>query len=364
MFTKIKINNYLIAFFIILIILEIIFLKHDFFTRSENIKKIDISISSDNIPYKNLHIIAERERWTKKIKNLGPENAYREFKKEFASFHFEQQHLIGHLFGELLFQQGGVTYLKYCDNNFGFACYHGFFTTAIGSEGASVVKELDRVCVETSGPGGSGCQHGLGHGLIEYYGHNLRGLKNSLKDCKDTTSFSKKFGCTSGAFMEFNIPIPMDREEFKIEKRIGDESKPHYPCTEIDEEFKESCYYELPQYWKNLYNTDTTKYTKIDTLCSKVENQVYKESCYLGMGHVLAPGSNYDIYVIKEVCQTMSTKEGLLLCLAGATWEVFTNKNSTSKVYELCKTLPASSYKECIIKADLIQNNGQLFLKM
>jgi hypothetical protein len=196
MFAKNKIINYLIIFFIILIIFLIGVLQYDFFTRSDNTENIAISASSETMTSEKLNIIDEKEKWKEKIISAGPKTAYGEFKQAFSSFRFDQQHVMAHLFGELLYQEGGTAYLETCDSEFSFGCYHGFFTTAIYGEGDSVIMELDRICIETGGLGASGCQHGLGHGLVEYYGHTLDGLKNALQSCEDTTSYSKKFGCT------------------------------------------------------------------------------------------------------------------------------------------------------------------------
>jgi hypothetical protein len=305
----------------------------------------------------DVDILQEREKWSERIGKIGPENAYAEFKKEFSPMRYDQQHTIAHLFGTLLYEHEDAEGIKVCDGSYGFGCFHGFFSVILGDKGKDILPELDSACNET-GPGNTGCQHGLGHGLIEYYGHSLDGLAKALEGCDRTTIFVNKFGCTSGAFMEFNIPVLLSVKNIDIADREFDPKDPYFPCTKVETRFRESCYFELGQWWEQVFNKD---YTAIGKLCPNIKDETNRESCYLGIGHVLVPTHNYDIEDSVAACGKMPNEEGKMLCLAGATWQIFANPLTRSHTKHICETLPKNLVEKCLDKADLMGTHGQTF---
>lgn len=327
-------------------------------------KEINIQLQKNDSLLKNneenfvsinkINILEEKKKWSELIGRIGGDKAYTKFKEVFSSEVNGNQHSVAHLFGELLYDKLGVNSLKVCDESFGFGCYHGVFTSAIGDKGPSILKDLDKICVEKSGTGGSGCQHGLGHGLVEYYGHTIKGLNKALVACSGTTTFAKKFGCTSGAFMEFNIPNSISN----VDKKEFYPKDPYYPCPEVSNKFQESCHYELAQYWQNVLERD---YVKMGNLCSNIQDQINRESCYLGIGHIVVESLQMNVKNAVVICDKMPNQNGKLLCLAGITWEVFGNEPTRPKTKEACRTLPANLFNECLIKADLPGNNGKTF---
>ena len=357
MYKKIKVNKNIFYILIIIIIFIIVFY---FFILKTNTKlstnqnqfiKKEFQIEKNNV----INIIEERGKWSVRIEKVGADKAYSELKQEFMAKKKDEQHSVAHLFGEILYEKtkntDGITI---CDANFGFACFHGFFITILGNKGVGILSELDKACVKKFGPMSSGCQHGLGHGLIEYYGHNLKGLTMALLECGKTTVFANKFGCTSGAFMEFNMPNSL----VNVERKKLDSANPYFPCTNMPSQFQESCYFELGQLWLQTFNIN---YETIGNFCLKIKNKINQESCYLGLGNHLTPIINYGIIDTINACKEMPTEDGKLLCLSGATWAMFSNPRIRPMAKDICKTLEVDLFDQCLKKADLIENNGKIF---
>ena len=352
MFKKITINKIIVLALLLLVLLGATFFINNK-KNSQYVAGNDITISDDTI-----NILEEKTKWTERIKEVGANVAFVEFKNKFSTMRYDQQHSIAHLFGEILYKSEGIKGLVICDDTFGFGCFHGFFSAALDDRGPKVLKDLDKVCVDKYGVGGSGCQHGLGHGLLEYYGHDYKGLVKSLNECDKTTFYIKKFGCTSGVFMEYDIPISLAVKNLNLNSRELDPKNPYYPCTDVSDRFKESCYFSLGQWWKSLNNSD---YAASGRMCSKIDDVVNRESCYLGIGYVVAPSFQNDVNKSVNACKKISNKEGEMLCVAGVEWQIYANPDTRKNTKSACGTLPTELYKQCLLKADLVGSHGQIF---
>jgi len=49
------------------------------------------------------------------------------------------------------------------------------------------------------------------------------------------------------------------------------------------------------------------------------------------------------------------------LCISGITWEIFGNTDTRPKTFDACGTLKNDLFDKCIIKADLMGNDGKTF---
>ncbi len=297
-------------------------------------------------------ITAERARWEARIAAVGTLRAYEEVKTEYTNRDFGIQHTIGHVIGELIYAHDGLKGLLVCDISFAFGCYHSFFARALAENGEGIVRTLDTACVERHGPFNTGCQHGIGHGILEYFGHAQ--ILKALEACKLTTQVRDLFGCTSGVFMEFNFPVIVAAEKSTPTVREVDPKNPEAPCnTIVPVRFRRSCYYELGQWWEKVFSRN---YQKLGSLCDAVtpENDL-REYCFLGIGHVAAPSSLFNVEESIKKCAEMPTSEGVLACRAGASWSFFA-QGERAIAPSLCAGLGEKS-SECVEKSDLIQNN-------
>lgn len=288
--------------------------------------------------------------WLYEIEHVGPEKAYKEFKEKNGRIAFDYQHLSVHVFGELLYETEGLLGIQYCDPSFGFGCYHGFFGRALSEEGVSAVKELDAICVEIYTPLGTGCQHGIGHGIMEYVGGNR--INEALELCKETTQLTPLLGCTSGVFMEYNRPLSTkEGVTLSPEPRPFDESNPYDPCISVDEKFRDSCFFELGQRYSLIFREDAVMQT---TLCSGLHNSRDVRHCYMGVGADLAPAFAFDVDLILSKCAAMGA-QGELFCRAGASWSYYADPEKREQSGRLCMMATEEDTNNCKQLADLTE---------
>ncbi|MBI3420891.1 MAG: hypothetical protein HY006_02405 [Candidatus Sungbacteria bacterium] len=339
----------LILGFIFVAILAAVLTYQYFLTATRNDPSTDTA-ALRNIPAQSglpFDAAGERRRWKQRIHDAGAAGAYENFKAEFQGFDFGMQHIAAHLFGELLYENKGIGNIAVCDSAFSFGCYHSFFGRAISERGTGALPDLYRACVEKFGPLGTGCQHGLGHGLLEYLGHDR--LEETLAACGDSAPQVSPFlGCTSGVFMEYNLPIIISAVSATPSRRSFDEKNPYAPCPSIPEKFRLSCYYETPAWWQQEISFDT-----MGVLCSKVRGQAEREACFKGIGSTAAPSNQYDVSVTIDTCKRMPGVEGQLFCRAGASWGFYVLPEKRSQADQLCGGLPEKDRLRCVKEARL-----------
>ena len=234
-----------------------------------------------------------------------------------------------------------------CDNTFAFGCYHSFFLKALSEQGAEIILEMDKACIEKYGVGGVGCQHGIGHGLLEYMGPDR--VVEALNACATLAWKNRLFGCQGGVFMEYTLPIIFDAENSVSTVKDINEDRPYDICPELPEKFRQACYYSLGQWWNQFFS-----YAKIGQLCHDVTNDKEREACYLGTGSVIAPGSNFDVAESIAKCKEMPDFEGELTCRAGASWAFFAQPGMRDVSLELCEGLEQGDEHLCAQKSDLV----------
>lgn len=151
--------------------------------------------------------------------------------------------------------------------------------------------------------------------------------------------------------MEYNVPIVFDGPNAKTEIRELNMDNPHEPCnTIVPEKFRESCYYEMGQWWDKVFGKD---YKKIGLLCTEAEYE-YQEPCYLGIGNVAAPSNEYNVEETIKTCELMPNANTELLCRAGASWSFFAVPEQRQLSPKLCEGLVNAEIHRCAQKADLV----------
>jgi hypothetical protein len=255
----------------------------------------------------------------------------------------DEQHNAAHLFGESLYATNGVDGIRTCDTDFNFGCYHGFFTQAVSGEGLSLVSALDAACQTSERP--SACQHGIGHGIMEYVGHS--NLPRALEACSLTHQPDPIAGCTSGVFMDYNIRLIVEGNTFSVSTRpLGDPELPFAPCTEVKDKFKKSCYHELPQWWYQVYAGNVKR---IGELCERIENQTYRAICFSGVGNIVGSVANYETAHVKELCALMPT-HAVSSCISNAAWSFSANIDSKDDARELCENVISEEERDDCLK--------------
>ena len=253
-------------------------------------------------------IITERDRWSKIMDDVGPVQAYEDFKQQYANKNFGTQHLAAHIIGTLLYQKLGIQGQTVCDSTFSFGCYHSFFSKALTDKGLSIISQLNQVCLDKFGPLGSGCQHGIGHGIMDFFGPSH--LLDALNACTPTTAISPIAGCTSGVFMEYNVPVIITDTNAIATSRPIDPKKPYDPCPQLPQNFQESCYYSIGQWWDQT-DVYRGKWKTEGELCKNIPDPSHMETCYLGIGNIAAPNNGFDPNKTISACKEMPDEKAI-----------------------------------------------------
>jgi hypothetical protein len=293
-------------------------------------------------PKESSAISVMRAQMAGDIKRLGAKEAYKAFAAEYHQKSFTVQHNSAHLFGEALYDTVGLTGIAACDLDFNYGCFHGFMTEAIAQKGPSVISKLKEACAPTPSP--LACEHGIGHGIIEYLGHDK--LLPALKACDLTNPTDPIAGCRTGLFMEYNIPIVFDESgDATINARLlADPAKPYDVCPSLPEQYQLACYYSLPQWWIQVYGDYKDR---LKEFCQNAPGRPNEMGCATGLGSVSGMASHYDPEKAKEYCMPGMDKELEDRCLISSAQAFYADVADMAATKKLCSLVTSKDQHEC-----------------
>ncbi len=296
-----------------------------------------------SIPSSVSNVPELRSAMEKAIRAEGPARAYALLKKTYAGESFSTRHNAAHIFGESLYVVGGISAVAVCDADFNFGCFHGFMTRAISSAGLSIIPQLDTVCGSTNAT--TTCQHGLGHGILEYMGHEH--LTQALEACSITRKLDPIAGCTSGIFMEYNVPLTSapDGSFSTATRPLKDAAHSYDPCPSLSEEFRQSCYYALPQWWEQIYSND---FSIIGPLCVAVTNEKERTACLLGLGSVIGPQVEFDVQKAITLCDMTREPHARSTCLVSVAGTFSIEAHDTVGARAVCAETLSQDRARCM----------------
>ncbi len=289
--------------------------------------------------------VSTRDEITKMIEKDGPSETYQKLQKIYDGAS-GNAHSTFHILGEVLYSKLGISGISNCNDFAGFGCYHGLFIKAVSEKGIDEAYSIDKECVKIFGPLGLGCPHGIGHGLVEYFGYAK--LQDALSICSKLTWQGSLFGCSAGVFMENNFRTVYKDGESTITIR-----EPHgslyEPCRSLDVKFRQSCYFEQASWWRVALHSD---YKKIGELCTGLKG-LEKDACLLGLGNSVSESSLYNKSLSIEACGQMPDDYSKVMCRTGSAWAFFANPDKRSLSESLCLGL-GNNEKTCLEKRILV----------
>lgn len=307
-------------------------------------------IGNDGRAEENLVRNATTPSFRELIQRIGAPEAYTLFRQEYEQApDFSGKHFAAHEFGQALYEEEGMEGIGVCDGSFGFGCYHSFFGAAIAEHGLVAARELDAACIRLFGLGGQGCQHGIGHGLIEYLGHQRIG--DALAVCADLAWTNELFGCSSGVFMEYNFPTLIDEKGARSEIRVKQAGEDYFfPCDDVTSGFRKQCILSQAEWWQRGARLE---HFVMATLCSSLARDEEETICFKGIGNSAAPALYFDQDDVRGVCEQMPSRRAFLECLAGAAWAFWDEGTYRDKALQMCRGLDGPQEKFCREEADL-----------
>ncbi len=333
-------------FYIIFILIIFLLLIDKIYSQKRQLQKSD-NLKESNFMTQNFEIGKETKLWSKKIDKIGVEKAYQEFSSIYENKDITTQHIAGHLFGNLIYEKKGLKELGTCGNMLGFGCYHVFVARTISEKGLEGIKQLDKICLEKFGLTNGECQHGIGHGLAEYFGSRQADLFKALTACKQTSEAGLFSGCSWGVFMEYNVQVKTDtkRETAALRLRKFDEKNPYDPCPKVPQELQNVCYAQLPLWWDKILEGD---FKKIGQLCQKIADKKNKETCFFGTGMVEASLNEYDIEKTLKICREMPDPNKEFLCRLGGRLSFRSHPKKQFLAPQMCEGLEEKVKKLCL----------------
>ncbi|MEK7509929.1 MAG: hypothetical protein AAB605_04455 [Patescibacteria group bacterium] len=218
--------------------------------------------------------------------------------------------------------------------------YHGVLEGVFGEEGAEwLLTHLDSICEDIEGKerysySYFSCVHGVGHGLMAYFDHELF---ESLEGCDKLSGAWEQSTCYGGVFME-NVISDSPDEPSKFLKR----DDPLYPCNAVDDVYRYQCYLMQTSHMLTLFDGD---FGKVFDACASVEEK-YRTTCYQSLGRDASGwsfGSQEDVLVY---CENGRTSEQKTYCLVGAAVD-FIQSSGAEAARALCQRGDAEARKTC-----------------
>lgn len=291
--------------------------------------------------------------FTELIRSIGASEAYALFREEYEqASDFSPKHFAAHEFGEALYETEGIEGIGVCDSSFGFGCFHSFFGRAIAEGGLSAAQELDAACIHLFGIGGQGCQHGIGHGLVEYLGHKR--IPEALAVCASLEWEYELFGCPSGVFMEYNFPTLIDEQGARPGVRALRAGENYFsPCDEVAPRFRKQCLLSQVEWWQRGVRLD---YQEMAHLCSSLEDAEDNKICFLGIGNSAAPALLFQKDQVRGACRQMPSEVTTTQCLSGAAWAFWDEGTFRDQADLLCADLGPLE-EQCKQDADFTGTN-------
>lgn len=272
----------------------------------------------------------------------GLEGSYQWLLTTYTGKNFDSQHNAAHVYGETLFDVAGKKGMRVCDAQFNYGCYHGFLSRAISQEGLKVVARLDAECRKVDPE--TVCQHGIGHGILEYLGHTK--INEALAVCDMTRQPDPLAGCTSGVFMEYNVPLMESSDGvLSLDPRpIPDIRNPHDICGTVAEKYRQSCYHELPQWWQFVYERD---FATLGRFCEQVADLASQAACFKGIAKLIPSSTNYDPKETITRCHMLSSRDRVTDCIVDAAWSFESNIDDHEGALLVCAAVDSSLRTRC-----------------
>lgn len=254
-------------------------------------------------------------------------------------------HDLAHFVGGLIYQEKGLNGLIICDSSFAYGCYHGFSERAF-SRDLHDLSRLEKACEllgkVNSGPWAS-CIHGIGHGIATYF--YTANLKNALNTCQSLSNGQTY--CYDGVFMEFakNAQKSLYEHDAGI-GFINSKNDSLYPCSVLDEKYKQACARQQPQVMTKYFHMQLKDIIKT---CLYTQDKTIKYYCIDSIGLNIGQKSRGDPKLIQSECKEIPDTESYAQCVsAGASEIVFQNyKGWESGAYSACETLGGIFRSSC-----------------
>ncbi len=283
-------------------------------------------------------------------------------------------HLVAHAIGHKLYAQKGIDGMSICTQEFRNGCSHSIVVDTLQEfgDGDDVRAMIDTACKKA--PGGKSaygmCYHGLGHGVLAYYGYSL---EKTISFCSKTGTAEWKYmqsqECIGGSIMELVGGGGHDRELWKkANATYFTASDPLAPCSTrlIPQSAKARCYvyitpHLLAAVGSDFRTKDTSKFADAMRACTALPFGSDRSSCIGGFGkdfvsvvgekdiRKLDQGvfSDEQLRRVESLCHLVQAREDAYACESYALSYFFWGGDADPKLsLRFCSTLADDGSKD------------------
>lgn len=281
-------------------------------------------------------------------------------------------HLLGHVVGDKLYEQSGVDGIAICTQDFRNACSHSIVIGALNDFGSAALPMIRDAC--KSAPGGPGaytmCFHGLGHGVLAYYGYSM---PETIEYCKQTGTpeyMQREYiECVGGSIMEIiggggHDPDVWARQRAKY--LSPDDATGLCLGTLMPDDVREICLVYITPYLfeaagLNLGNPNPAGFPKAFSYCDAIpkDDTALKRACYGGFGKEFVPmAGSRDIRKVDAFndnqfsraiswCRMSGNDEGTAYCISEAVGSVFWGgENNPEASFRFCGLVQSGNERD------------------
>lgn len=314
--------------------------------KNSGLKVADQCQKSNNITY-----ACYKKELTKITKEQSPEKAMALVKEQYNKIEYvkSQCHQLTHVIGRAaLAKYGGVsgTYThgdQFCWSGY----YHGAMEQVATQNGYDyIVKNANSICAPIAAKNRHSfyhynCVHGLGHGFMFVKDGNLF---SSLNACDAISDNWERSSCYGGVFMQNIMNEQTPDADAKTKTVYLRASEPMYPCTAVDNRYKDQCYLMQTSYALQTVNYD---FSKVFNLCSNIE-QPYIATCYTSLGRDASGNSISNVEQTRKTCLLGPNHEAQIYCVRGAAMDFVSYFHSDQQAKQLCSSLPSNLSSDCL----------------
>lgn len=254
----------------------------------------------------------DRVAWGEYAEKHSPDEIRKAFVAEGSNLSYNDAHALAHIVGEVLYKKIGPSGIVACGTEFEYGCYHGFAGRMLEEKGMDSINDVNEGCLASPGP--LGCLHGVGHGILAFLGNDQ--LLQALKACDDLHQSSPIGGCFGGVFMEYNFNTMQSPSGVEVRQFAATQA--FEPCASLRSELQRPCYFDQPAWWHAAAlpnGSEAERFERDGELCSGVRGKVNRDTCYQGIGNVVAPTSGLSQPIMREWCGTMPDQNAEMECL-------------------------------------------------
>lgn len=287
-------------------------------------------------PEKDAASFATIAAWRDRIKAIGAEPAYSEFRISAGELDPGASHMQAHLFGAALYAEKGDTGFPVCGSYFSYGCAHALIAAAIEKEGESAAGKFADACRKTTWP--AMCLHGIGHGLMRTTDYTDAAIRKVLGLCIDQVNDTSTEGCVGGAIMEYD---GQSMTPGMPSGRIMTDKNTYEPCRAAPEPAKSPCYYWIVSWWYDSLVAQKLNavevFKKLGPLCDHIPDTQFASECYAGEGIAAAAASGYTAPAAGALCDMAQVDAtARMYCRAFAATILLDGETGESNLKNLC----------------------------